>query len=200
MPPPSTDAKGRNMRSYTFGLARVGRVNGALGMGQPVGCAAILKPENRIKLTFSFTHNPLKPMDANKLFRILTAALVGVATLGFLAVAIQAFINPQLVMDLVQTHLPNADARSSIRGLYGGVNVGLSALLVLGLIRRQPRLSLWLLFAITGGYVVGRVANLMDDGPAGPFASTWLIIETFFFLGSGALLFWSRRFVPATAH
>ena len=44
-------------------------------------------------------------------------------------VALLSFFSPQATMDLVNTHLPNNDAISSIRGVYGGV--GLSIVLLL---------------------------------------------------------------------
>lgn len=82
-------------------------------------------------------------------------------------------------MDLVATKLPNNDAISSIRGVYGGV--GLTFVLCLLYTLRRNRLeSLALLSIFWGLYAVSRIITILADGCLGAFGNQWLAIELVF--------------------
>ena len=102
--------------------------------------------------------------------------LLLVAGFGFISVALQAFYNPQLVMDFVATNLPNVSARNSIRANYGGMNMALGLYMLYAAFRHQS-FGLLLLALFTGGFFVGRLAGFIIDGPANTFVHSWAVME-----------------------
>jgi hypothetical protein len=123
---------------------------------------------------------------------------VWISALAFLSVAYMAFSNPQSVMDLVQVQLPNNDARSSIRGVYGGVGFCLFGFLVFWSFRNL-NMALSFLSFIWGGYVLSRAITLFLDGPLGDFGNQWIVIEFFFFLLGMFLWIWTGSRKSLTA-
>lgn len=87
-----------------------------------------------------------------------------------------ALVSPQAVMNLVDTRLTNADAVSSIRGVYGGVGVTFLVVLLYTL-RRNRRESLGLLSLFWGLYAACRLLTIVTDGALGSFGTRWLLIE-----------------------
>ncbi len=115
-------------------------------------------------------------MRKRKLLSIGTWTLVGISVLGVLSVSLMAFSDPQAVMDLVGVELPNTDAYSSIRGVYGGVGIALVAvLLYLAFTDRRAALGFMALF--WGMYAVSRLITIGAEGALGAFGSQWLVIE-----------------------
>lgn len=51
----------------------------------------------------------------------MSKIFIGICMLSLASVAFLSLFDPQAAVDLVQTPLPNNDALSSIRGVYGGV-------------------------------------------------------------------------------
>jgi hypothetical protein len=88
-------------------------------------------------------------------------------------------INPQGTMDLVQVSLPNNDAISSIRGIYGGVGLAITASLIYLLIKNS-QLGLSFLAMFWGFYALSRVVTIFIDGSLGDFGTQWLTIESVF--------------------
>jgi len=103
-----------------------------------------------------------------------------------------AFANPQSVMDLVNVKLENADAFSSIRGIYGGVGLALCISLVYLLVK-SPQTGLKFLMLIWGLYAVSRIITIFTEGSLGAFGMQWLITESFFFTIALVLLFAGRN-------
>lgn len=103
-------------------------------------------------------------------------------------VALMAFQSPQAVMDLVQTPLPNTDAMSSIRGIYGGVGLSIVIALIY-LWRTNLRLALGYLSLFWSLYAISRIITGAVDGPLGAFGTQWLYTESFFAL-FGFILWW----------
>lgn len=110
------------------------------------------------------------------LINIGSYAVVGFCVLSFGMVSLMAFINPQSVMDLVQTPLPTKDAYSSIRGMYGGVNAVIVFSLIYLFITDRTK-SLVLVGLLAGMYAICRVLSMMMEGMPGAFATNWLFIE-----------------------
>jgi len=110
-------------------------------------------------------------LSASKGF-ILFSAL----SLGY--VALMAMLNPQSVMDLVGVKLPNTDAISSIRGIYGGVGITLVLLLVY-LAFNETLKGLSFLAVFWGSYALSRIITWFSDGALGDFGTNWLVIESF---------------------
>lgn len=98
-----------------------------------------------------------------------------------------ALLNPQSIMDMVQTPLPNTDAISSIRGIYGGAGLAIVAF-VLFIKQKNKRWALSFLSLFWAGYALSRLITWAVEGPLGNFGTQWLIIESVGFLI--ALLLW----------
>ena len=111
--------------------------------------------------------------------RKLANGIVIISLLGLAYVALLAWWSPQQVMDLVHLEIPNPDAASSIRGVYG--SVGLFVCFVIGYLWKQDlALSLRFLALFWLLYALARVVTWKSHGPLGEFGTTWLGIESTF--------------------
>jgi hypothetical protein len=88
-----------------------------------------------------------------------------------------AFINPQSVMDLVGVKLPNTDAYSSIRGVYGGAGMAIFIVLLYLSVNNQKQ-GLLFVALICGLYALSRAITIYAEGHLGDFGQQWLIIES----------------------
>jgi hypothetical protein len=104
-------------------------------------------------------------------------ALIGLTSLGILMVSVMAFVNPQSVMDLVGVTLPNTDAYSSIRGVYGGAGMAIFVALMYLVINNQ-KLGLLFVALICGLYALSRTITIYVEGTLGEFGQQWLVIES----------------------
>jgi hypothetical protein len=109
----------------------------------------------------------------------LAKSIVIISLLGLAYVALLAWWSPQQVMDLVHLEIPNPDAASSIRGVYG--SVGIFVCVVLGYLWRQNlALTLKFLALFWLLYALARLVTWQSHGPLGEFGTTWLGIESTF--------------------
>ena len=113
--------------------------------------------------------------------KILSRIFIFFSAANLLYVAVLAFISPQGVMDLVQTKLPNNDAFSSIRGVYGGVGLTISLFCIVWAFTNILQ-GLHFLALMWGAYAVSRLITMGVEGPLGAFGTQWLYIETTFCL------------------
>lgn len=118
-------------------------------------------------------------MNKNKIIRILSGVFIVLSAFSLLMVSLMAMVNPQSVMDMVQVKLPNNDAYSSIRGIYGGVGLVIIAQLVYLLIK-DMRKALAFLSLFWGAYAISRLITIAAEGALGDFGSQWLMIESSF--------------------
>lgn len=95
-------------------------------------------------------------------------------------------------MDLVQVKLENNDAFSSIRGVFGGVGLTLFCTLVY-LVMKDVQKGLSLLALLWGFYALSRLVTWISEGPLGSFGTTWLMIESVFFITALVLAIASSR-------
>lgn len=107
-------------------------------------------------------------------------------------VSLMAFQNPQAVMDLVQVNLPNTDAYSSIRGVYGGVGLTIFLTLTYLMIKDQTK---GLVFAsmLWGFYAMSRLITIFKEGNLGAFGNQWLTIESILCITALTLLSFKIR-------
>lgn len=112
---------------------------------------------------------------------ILSRAFILLSAGSIFLVSILAMVDPQKVMDLVQVNLPNTDAYSSIRGVYGGVGLTIFITLIYLLVK-NPIQGLSFLVIFWGFYALSRVMTILMDGYLGDFGIQWLMIEFLFFL------------------
>jgi len=131
-------------------------------------------------------------MTTEVIFRSASKGFILFSAFSLGYVALLGIINPQGVMDLVGVKLPNTDAISSIRGIYGGVGITIVALLVyLAFYQTTKGLSFLSLF--WGSYALSRIITWFSDGALGVFGTNWLVIESVMCLVGILLLAFSKK-------
>lgn len=116
----------------------------------------------------------------NKAIRISAQVYILLSAFSFMYVSIMGFISPQAVMDLVNVQLPNNDAISSIRGVYGGVGLSIVIMLIWFMLKDLQK-GLIMLALLWGFYAASRIITQSAEGPLGSFGQQWLITESIFF-------------------
>jgi hypothetical protein len=124
-------------------------------------------------------------MQTSKVVKISSQIYIGFCVLSLLYVSLLSLYSPQATMNLVSTPLPNTDALSSIRGVYGEVGMVICMTLVF-LIFSNVAQALGFLSAFWLFYAFSRLLTIWLDGPLGQFGSNWLMMESV--LGLMALL------------
>lgn len=138
---------------------------------------------------YNFTTNKTKlTMNLKKILQVLSVIVIGITAFGIAMVSAMAFINPQSVMDLVGVQLPNTDAFSSIRGVYGGAGMTIFIALVYLAIKNQ-KLGLAFVSLLCGFYAFSRLITIAVEGNLGAFGQQWLVIESSMCLFALLLLF-----------
>lgn len=95
-------------------------------------------------------------------------------------------------MSMVGTNLPNTDAISSIRGIYGGVGLVISIQLIYLLFKNVSK-GLLFLILFWGAYAISRLIIMIVDGPLGDFGTNWIVIESVFCLIAILLYYLGRK-------
>jgi hypothetical protein len=131
-------------------------------------------------------------MKPNRFVSISSVVLILFSALSLLYVSVLAIVNPQTVMDLVQVTLPNNDAYSSIRGVYGGVGVTIVIALIYMAIKDAGK-GLVFLSMLWGFYALSRVMTIAAEGALGDFGKQWLTIESVLCVLSLTLLFLRKK-------
>lgn len=126
-------------------------------------------------------------MKTNTLISIASKGFIILSALSLLSVSIMALNNPQSVMDLVQIYLPNTDAYSSIRGIYGGVGLTICISLIY-LLKKNVQEGLAFLSILWGMYALSRILTIFIEGSLGDFGTQWLTIESILFILGISLL------------
>lgn len=131
-------------------------------------------------------------MKSNRIVSISSVVLILFSALSLLYVSVMAIVNPQAVMDLVHVSLPNNDAYSSIRGVYGGVGLTIVITLIY-LAAKDAGKGLVFLAMLWGFYALSRLLTILSEGALGEFGKQWLTIESVLCLLSLTLLLIRRR-------
>jgi hypothetical protein len=116
-------------------------------------------------------------MKQNKIVNISSVALILFSAFALLSVSLMAFASPQAVMDLVQVKLPNNDAYSSIRGVYGGVGLTITISLFYMAFKDATK-GLQFLVLLWGLYAFSRFFTMFTEGHLGAFGQQWMMIES----------------------
>jgi hypothetical protein len=137
-------------------------------------------------------------MKTEKIILWASRAYIVFSALSMLMVSVMAFISPQSVMDLVGVQLPNTDAFSSIRGVYGGVGLAIVIALIY-LLGKQPQEAIMFLALVWGLYALSRLITIFAEGALGNFGTQWIITETVLFLFAIIFIGLSKKFKIRTA-
>jgi hypothetical protein len=120
--------------------------------------------------------------------------ILALAALAFLGFGIAFLVSPAAMGALVDLDLISATARTEVRAMYGGLEIGLGVgLLTLLLRHRQVALGLRVALAAFVGLAAGRLYGLAVDGWWQPIM--WLL-TTVEVLAAG-LCWWAIRAVRA---
>lgn len=138
----------------------------------------------------------LKKMNAQKILKISSQIFIGFSAFSLGYVALLSLFSPQSIMDLVATTLPNTDAISSIRGIYGGVGLVITIQLIYLLMKDYPK-GLVFLSLFWGAYALSRLITIFVDGSLGDFGNQWIIVESTFSAIAIILLLVSRKYKNA---
>lgn len=118
---------------------------------------------------------------------LITKIFLIVVALPTLLVGVQAFFDPQAIMDNVDVILGNPSGKSSTRAIYGGMHLMFGAYFIYGAFKAQ-REALLILALYSTGFAIGRFYSLAVDGSPNAFISTWIWVETTLALISWGLM------------
>ena len=96
---------------------------------------------------------------------------LGKVTLWFMGIAFVVagaifLVLPAFITTIFEIVVPTTTALVEVRGVYGGMSVGVGVMLIVAALRQDwLRPGLFALAAMMGGLVVGRTAGLIIDGP-----------------------------------
>jgi hypothetical protein len=116
-------------------------------------------------------------MSTKKVITASSKVFIGFSIFSVGYVSILSLINPIATMELVNTPLPNNDAISSIRGIFGGVGIVITISLIFLLLKDLTK-GLSFLTLFWGAYAISRIITILADGPLGDFGNQWLTIES----------------------
>ena len=121
--------------------------------------------------------------------RIDTLALA-IGGIGFLGFGALMLVAPQASMAGIGIHLPDGAATTEIRAFYGGLELGLGALLLAALRKLQYRRAGLVLGMVSYGSVASaRLLGMMIDGASSGFLWGALAVE----LSLAALFAWTLK-------
>ncbi len=107
--------------------------------------------------------------------------LLWIAGLGFLGFGLACLIVPVATLGAAGVQVEGALATVELRAFYGGLELGLGALLVSAALAPQyRRAGLWLCLAAYGGIGLTRAAAMLVDQVASPFLWTAMAVELAF--------------------
>ena len=113
-------------------------------------------------------------------FRIVVLALAG---LGFLGFGLWFLVDPIGPLAAIGITATGAPAPTEFRAFYGGLEVGLGALMLVAAAKPDWRTAgLWLVIATNGGIAAGRLIGVAIDGVWVPFFTYALVWEVGFAL------------------
>lgn len=110
--------------------------------------------------------------------------LIAIGAASYAGLGIASFLKPDLVPAVIGSTAPNADSRTEIRAVYGGLPLAFAASLV-----ASPASGTAIGLA-TAGMAAGRAASSAFEGPPSPKMTGFIVLET---VVAGALLLGARR-------
>jgi hypothetical protein len=105
--------------------------------------------------------------------------LIAIGAASYAGLGIASFLKPDLVPTVIGSTAPNADARTEIRAVYGGLPLAFAATLV-----ASPGSGTAVGLA-TAGMAAGRAASSVFEGAPSPKMVGFIVLETAI---AGALL------------
>ena len=121
-------------------------------------------------------------------------ALLLLSGLALVAVGLTGLVSPDSLFDPLGVALTSVAGRNEVRAAYGGMHLGLGALLLSSAWRpAQRRAGLWLVAAFMGGLALGRFSSLLLDGAPGAFVVRLWIPEALAGIAAVVLLAKQRR-------
>ena len=129
--------------------------------------------------------------------RVLESGVLALCGIAIGATGVVGLTDPQALFTPLGVELGGVDALNEIRAAYGGMHLGIAALLLWGALRSSFRApALWVGFAFMGGLTAGRFLSLGVDGPPGTFVYGLWIPELIGAAACAALLYRRQRTNP----
>ena len=122
------------------------------------------------------------------------ATVLALAGLGFLGFGAWFLVDPIAPLAMIGITVEGAPAATELRAFYGGLEVGLAALLLYAAVKPPWRTAgLWLVLAANAGIAAGRLLGVAIDGVWVPFFTYALVWELGFVVLAAAGLVGGRR-------
>ncbi|KRB79612.1 hypothetical protein ASE01_23055 [Nocardioides sp. Root190] len=115
--------------------------------------------------------------------------LIAIGAASYAGLGLASFLKPGLVPAVIGSTAPDADSRTEIRAVYGGLPLAFAATLA-----ASPSSGTSIGLA-TLGMAAGRAASALFEGAPSPKMGGFIVLET---LVGGALLVGARRSARAT--
>lgn len=110
--------------------------------------------------------------------------LIAIGAAGYAGLGLASFLKPDLVPAVIGNTAPNADSRTEIRAVYGGLPLAFAATLA-----ASPASGTAIGLA-TAGMAAGRAGSAIFEGPPSPEMAGFIALEA---LVAGALLLGARH-------
>ncbi len=110
--------------------------------------------------------------------------LIALGAASYAGLGIASFLKPEVVPAVIGSTAPNADSRTEIRAVYGGLPLAFAASLA-----ASPA-SGTAIGVATAGMAAGRAASAVFEGPPSPKMVGFIALEAAI---AGALLLGARR-------
>lgn len=110
--------------------------------------------------------------------------LIAIGAASYAGLGLASFLKPAVVPAVIGSTAPNADSRTEIRAVYGGMPLGFAASLV-----AVPS-SATAVGVATAGMAAGRAASAVFEGPPSPKMVGFIVLEAAI---AGALLLGARQ-------
>jgi len=110
--------------------------------------------------------------------------LIAIGAASYAGLGLVSFLKPGSVPAVIGSTAPNADSRTEIRAVYGGLPLGFAASLV-----AAPS-SATAIGVATAGMAAGRAASAVFEGPPSPKMAGFIVLEAVL---AGALLLGARQ-------
>lgn len=123
---------------------------------------------------------------------MLTRMFLALTTVMFVAFGLWSVTDPVGMTERLAVEIGGPSGVFELRGIYGGVSLGLAILCAIGTLTRRFELpALCAIAAYMGGYVIGRGASLISGDSAG--SMNWVFAGYELVMFAIAMLFILRK-------
>lgn len=129
-------------------------------------------------------------MNVQRLIQIF----LGLSALAFIAIGVNALLDPVAAMDGLELLPQTVTATNEIRANYGGMHIAFGLIMLAATVKAPLQVfALGLNLVITAGLVSGRVISLVVDGMPNDMVLVLIAVEGVSAVIAGLLLYWLNK-------